>query len=412
MFKKIIKRKLIKLEKARDIHQAAPHKFYRTYEEFHRKHDGFYDQHRELCLHHEFQRKHREFKKYHKSLRLFRPASILVNLIILYLLFRFFGIKTISVLFAGFIIIQEFLLLLFIWRIEKRVFKPIDKLKSGVEEISKGNYQVKIESDSISDLGFIALLVDSFNEMAQKLQASEKIKSEYEENRKMLIANISHDLKTPISTVQGYIEAILDGVVNSPDKVKMYLKTIYQNTVYIDRLIDDLFLFSKLDLQKLDFNFELVKAKAFMNDLMEEFKFELEERRYRFYYGDHLETNCTINIDRKRLYQAFRNIIGNAVKYGDSQDLTIKVQLTGRENVISITIEDNGPGIPADKLPHIFDRFYRIDDERTKDLMSTGLGLAIAKELVQAHKGTISVSSIEKAGTFFTINLPISHSTE
>ena len=373
----------------------------------HKRHQEFHQQPREFCFPQEFQRKHREFNQYHKSLRFLRPVSIVFNLIILYLLFRWVGIKSISIFFAVFIIIKEVLQFSFLWRLEKRIFKPIDKLKNGVEEIAKGNYNVKVESDVINDLGFIGLLVDSFNEMAQKLQASEKIKSEYEENRKTLVANISHDLKTPISTVQGYIEAILDGVVISPDKVTMYLKTIYQNTVYMDKLINDLFLFSKLDLQKLDFQFESVPIKAFMDDLMVEFKFELEEKHSNFYYLNKIENDCSIKIDKKRLYQALRNIIGNAVKYGSNKDLTIKIELSRHDDFIGIKIEDNGPGIPEDKLPNIFDRFYRIDNERTKDLMSTGLGLAIAKELVQAHGGTISVTSILEEGACFTIRLPI-----
>lgn len=400
MFKRMIKRIMIKLEKGKNVH-------HRGHRRFHRKHQEFHEQQRELCCHLEFQRKHREFNRFHKSLRYLRPVSIVFNLIILYLLFRWVGIKSISIFFAVFIIIKEILQFSFLWRLEKRVFKPIHKLKNGVEEISKGNYNVKVESDIMNDLGFIGLLVDSFNEMAQKLQASEKVKSEYEENRKMLVANISHDLKTPISTVQGYIEAILDGVVISPEKRTMYLKTIYQNTVYMDKLIDDLFLFSKLDLQKLDFQFENVQVRAFMDDLMEEFKFELEEKQCNFYYMNKMEGDCLINIDRKRLYQAFRNIIGNAVKYGSNQDLTIKIELDRHDDFIGINIEDNGPGIPEDKLPNIFNRFYRIDNERTKDLMSTGLGLAIAKELVQAHGGSITVSSLEEEGACFTIRLPI-----
>ncbi|MDR3540845.1 MAG: HAMP domain-containing sensor histidine kinase [Desulfosporosinus sp.] len=290
---------------------------------------------------------------------------------------------------------------------ENRVFRPIDKLKNGVEEIARGNYNVKVESDVINDLSFIGLLVDSFNEMARKLWASEKMKAEYEENRKLLIANISHDLKTPISSVQGYIEAILDGVVIEPEKVTMYLKTIYQNTAYIDKLIDDLFLFSKLDLQKLDFQFESIQIRAFMNDLMEEFKFELEEKQFNFNYVNKMKGDSLICIDRKRIYQAFKNIIGNAVKYGANQDLSIKIEMDRQDDFIDICIEDNGPGIPQDQLPHIFNRFYRIDNERTKDLMSTGLGLAIAKELVQAHRGSIAVTSTENEGSRFIIRLPV-----
>lgn len=408
-----MKRIFTKLEKHKSIYHGLHPEFQRGHKELHqklhRRHQEFHQQQRELFRHQEFQRKHREFNQYRRSLRFFRPISILFNLIILYLLLRWVGIRSISLFFAVFIIVKEILQFIFLRRLEKRVFKPINKLKNGVEEIAKGNYDVKIESDGTCDLGFIGLLVDSFNEMARKLQASDKVKSEYEENRKTLIANISHDLKTPITSVQGYIEAILDGVVTEPEKVNKYLQTIYQNTVYVDKLIDDLFLFSKLDLQKLEFNFENIQIKSFMNDLMEEFKFELEERNIKFHYFDKLVSDCLVQIDRKRLYQAFKNVIGNAVKYGAHQDLTIEIILDRQDDFIGIEIRDNGPGIPKDKLPDIFNRFYRIDNERTKDLMSTGLGLAIAKELVQAHGGSIAVTSTENEGSCFTIRLPVAN---
>ena len=406
VFETLKKRLFIKLERMNNVR-------YGIHKERHRRHQAFHQQHLEFHKHHhEFQRKHREFNQCHRSLRFLRPISILLNLSILYLLFKWVGIKSISLFFAVFIILKEILQFRFFLRIEKRVFKPIDKLKVGLEEIAKGNYNIQVENEETCDLGFIGLLVDSFNEMAQKLQVSEKMKSEYEEDRKTLIANISHDLKTPITSVQGYIEALLDGVVISPEKVDKYLKTIYQNTVYIDRLIDDLFLFSKLDLQKLELQFENVQMGAFMKDFMEEFKFELEEKNCNFKYVNKLEGDCTIYIDRKRLYQAFRNVIGNAVKYGSNNDLTIKIEMDKLDDFVGINIEDDGPGIPKDKLSNIFNRFYRIDSERTKDLMSTGLGLAIAKELVQAHGGSITVSSIEKEGSCFTIRLPVNNESE
>lgn len=400
MFKRIKAHLLMELEKVKKVR-------YQRHKEFHECHHECNQQREVFCHHQEFVRKHREFNRYHRSLRFLRPVSIIFNLIILYLLFRWVGIKSISLFFAVFIIIKEVLQFSFLWRLEKRVFKPIEKLKVGVEEISKGNYSVKVERDHVADLGFIGLLVDSFNEMAQKLQASEILKSEYEENRKTLIANISHDLKTPISSVQGYIEAIQDGVVISPEKVDKYLTTIYQNTVYMDKLIDDLFLFSKLDLQKLDFQFENVQIGAFMHDVMEEFQFELEEKQINFHYVNKMKSDCLVSIDRKRIYQAFRNVIGNAVKHGTNKDLTVKIEMERQlDDFIIINIEDNGPGISEEKLPHIFNRFYRIDNERTKDLMSTGLGLAIAKELVEAHGGSITVASIENEGACFTIRLP------
>lgn len=290
----------------------------------------------------------------------------------------FSGLGDVPVLFS----IGGFLEFFFLRKLESRIFTPIDKLKNGLGEIAKGNYNIKVERSARNQIG---LLIDTFNEMSQKLQESERIKAEYEENRKMLIANISHDLKTPITSIQGYIEAIAEGNSVPPENINKYLKIIHNNTAYMNKLIDDLFLFSKLDMQKLEFQFVTVSVRPFVNDLMEKFKLELEERGIAFDYRDNLEEDCTFNIDRKRLHQVFVNIIGNAVKYGPEQGLSIRTGLYRLDDFVYVDIKDNGPGIPEDKLPHIFDRFYRIDSERTKDFMSTGLGLAIAKELVEAH---------------------------
>ncbi|MNP04917.1 Sensor histidine kinase YycG [compost metagenome] len=183
----------------------------------------------------------------------------------------------------------------------------------------------------------------------------------------------------------------------------------------MNKLIDDLFLFSKLDMQKLEFNFELINIKNFMGDLMEEFQFELEDKNINFNYESKIKEALIVKIDRKRIHQVFRNIIGNAVKYAptdgskntSNKETNIDVELYVNNGFINIDIKDNGEGIPEDKLPYIFDRFYRIDYARTKDLMSTGLGLAISKELVDAHGGSIKAESKINEGTCFTITLPI-----
>jgi signal transduction histidine kinase len=242
--------------------------------------------------------------------------------------------------------------------------------------------------------------------MARKLKESEKIKSEYEENRKSIVANISHDLKTPMTSIQGYIEAIMDDAVMSREDLSKYLKIIYSNSEYMNKLIDDLFLFSKLDMQKLDFNFTETEAVPFFNDLFEEFELEFEEKEFKFIYTNKIEENVVFNIDTKRINQIFRNVIGNAIKYRGGPSLSLSVDLYMEKDFVCADVRDDGPGISEDKLEHIFDRFYRVDTERTKDLLSTGLGLAIAKELVEAHGGKISASSAPGNGTCFTIRIP------
>lgn len=376
------------------------------YERFRRFHNSRRQRHwRQEERHHLHQAydRHMELNKYHQQIRYFRPGILILNLAIWYFVYRFAGFKALSVVFAILISMGGLVQFFYLMRLEKRILKPISKLKEGVEEIARGNYDVRVERVVTNEIG---LLVDSFNKMTQQLQESEKVKAEYEENRKMLIANISHDLKTPITSIQGYIEAILDGTVAASGNIDRYLQIIYRNSAYINKLVDDLFLFSKLDMQKLDFQFETINFGDFMDDLMEEFKFDFEEKKWGFKYSNRLLRDYLVRVDRKRINQVFKNIIENAVKYGLGKDLEIVVEVYARDRSVVAAIRDNGPGISSAQLPHIFDRFYRIDSERKKDLRSTGLGLSIARELVAAHGGEITVSSLLNQGSCFSVRLP------
>lgn len=350
-------------------------------------------------------REHREeFHRMHRHARLSPRFILLFNLIVWYLIFRYAGIWEVAVIFAILFSVGGILEAFFLRKLECRIFSPIDKLKKGFEEIAKGNYDVKVESCGYNE---ISMLMRSFNDMAGKLREGERLKAEYEENRKMLVANITHDLKTPITSIQGYIEAITENDRLPRENANKYLKIIHNNADYMNKLIDDLFLFSKLDMQKLEFRFVTVGARPFFHDLMEEFKLQYEEENIRFEYFDRLEEDCSINIDGKRLHQVFMNIMSNAIKHSKDEEVELRVELTGHEDTLNIAVRDNGPGIPEEKLPHIFERFYRIDPERTKDLESTGLGLSIAKELAEAHGGKITVASGEGEGTCFTVTLPV-----
>ena len=380
-------------------HDEVFEKMYAEHMEYHDKHAHL---HRGHHKHH-----NKEFHQFQRYLKWLRPVTFLIPIAVIYLIFHFIGVKVITIFIAVIFGANQIIHLLILLSLEKRIIKPIEKLQKGVEQISSGNYEVRIENDIFNEIG---ILIHEFNDMAEKLQNSEEEKQEYEENRKALIANISHDLKTPITSVSGYIEVILDGVVTSPEKINSYLKIVESNMNYMNKLIDDLFLFSKLDMQKLEFKFEIVKIKSFMSDLMEEFKFTLGEENIIFNFHDKIEEEVLVNIDGKRIYQAIRNIIGNAVKYGVVDNLNIQTELIKEDNFIKINIKDNGPGIEKDKLPHIFNRFYRVDMERTKDLMSTGLGLAIAREMVEAHGGSIHVYSVLNEGSTFIIRLPIMNS--
>lgn len=352
--------------------------------------------------------KNGDFRHYYRHISRSRVGIIVVNLVLWFLIVRFGGLGTgLKIVVMAYAVITtlgglfEMGLLL---RIRERILRPIDNLKQGVDEIVRGNYSVVVENAQTNE---IAPLIEAFNGMAQKLNKIEKLKAEYEGNRKSLIANISHDLKTPITAVQGYIEAIIEQDDMPRERLKKYLTIIHNNTHYINRLIDDLFLFSKLDMQKLELCLERVSIKPFMADLMEEFSLDLAERGVDFTYQDELENEQSLELDSKRFHQIIRNVLDNAVKYGLDKPLKIQARLSGTDEKILLELRDNGPGIPEESIARVFERFYRVDAERTKDFASTGLGLAIAKELVRAHGGDIRVSSALNEGTVFIIKLPI-----
>jgi signal transduction histidine kinase len=348
-----------------------------------------------------------DFKNYYKHIRRSRYIFLIANITLWTLIFVLSGpmrgLRVFILVLALITTLSSVFDLLFLMGVNKRVLKPVENLKKGVDEIMKGNYTVVVDPYSHSE---VSSLIDDFNGMARKLYEDEKLQDEYEQNRKLLIANISHDLKTPITSIQGYIEAIKDQREIPPEKMEKYLAIIRNNSQYMNRLIDDLFLFSKLDMQKLEFDFTDVDIRKYMGDLMEEFRLELSERKAGLSYTDELHDESIMRIDPKRFHQVVRNIIGNAVKYGPKEGLSIGARLYTQGGSVCLDVTDNGPGIPEDQLGHVFERFYRVDAERTKDTESTGLGLAIAKELVAAHGGSIAVANAEPAGTRFTITLP------
>lgn len=354
--------------------------------------------------HHHHHPHHRQFLQQYQYFRYLRPIVILLTLAILYWAFSWAGSKELGLLFVGLLAFKEVLHFFFLWRLERNIFKPMLLLKQGLDEVAQGNYQYKVSNELPGDLG---LVIDAFNTMTEKLAESERLQSEYEENRKTLVANISHDLKTPITAIQGYVEALLETPALDAGNREKYLSTIQQNTQYVNRLIDDLFLFAKLDMQKLEFHFQPTDISAYLADVADEFQFDCSERSVQFAYTDALCARSLVLLDGKRFYQALRNIFNNALQHAPAATLRIQLRLCQQDAQVHIDIADNGPGIPADKLPFIFDRFYRIDSERPKDSGGTGLGLSIAGELIAAHQGNITVRSAAETGTVFTITLPV-----
>jgi histidine kinase len=279
--------------------------------------------------------------------------------------------------------------------VSRSIIKPLNILKNAADQIKEGNLNFEMKPYANDEIGEVA---GAFEEMRSKLKSSVEQQLQYENNRKELISNISHDLKTPITAVMGYVEGIIDGVADSQEKMNKYIKTIYTKASDIDKLIDELFLFSKLDLKKVPFNFEKVDIDEYLHDCMEELRFDLEGKGIELSYINSL-SGIQVMADREKIKRVIINIIENAVKYMDKDNSEIKIYLDEKPGHVVIAIKDNGHGIHIDALPFIFERFYRADPSRNSSTGGSGLGLSIAKCIVEEHGGRIWAESIEGVGT-------------
>lgn len=284
----------------------------------------------------------------------------------------------------------------------KYIMKPLKLLKEHTNRIKEGHLNFQVTYNKKDEIGE---LFSAFEEMRSQLKESEEIKNKYENNRKELLSNISHDLRTPVTSIKGYVEGIIDGIADTPEKMNKYLKTIYNKTIDMDQLIEELFLLSKLDLKKVPFHFEKVDLQRYFADLIEELQFDIEEKGIRLHFHSQVDEISLTSIDREQLKRVIVNIIGNSIQHMDKDHPMIEITLDENKDHYLVIIADNGEGIPNQDLPFIFDRFYRADPARSTETGGTGLGLAIAKQIIEEHGGKIWAESLEGIGTsiFFTL---------
>lgn len=307
------------------------------------------------------------------------------------IVYKFFAIE-ILILIAILVLTNGILTVL----VSRSIVKPLEKLKDGAVLIKNGNMDFQLNINSNDEIGELSR---AFEEMRQRLKESLEIQLQYENNRKELISNISHDLKTPITAIKGYVEGIKDGVADTPEKMEKYINTVYKKAVDMDKLIDELFLFSKLDLKKVSFNFEKVDLLDYLNDCMEELKFDLEKRNINITLKHNQKNRIYVVADREKLKRIIMNIVENAVKYMGKNSGEIYVSIIEHKKFVNISFKDNGIGISKEALPYVFDRFYRADPSRNTNTGGSGLGLAISKRIVEEHGGRIWAESHGNNGT-------------
>ena len=290
---------------------------------------------------------------------------------------------------SAFIILISVALVVGLW-VYRSIAVPLVKLKKATQNIKEGNLDFVLDVEGNDEF---SELCQDFEEMRRRLKESTEEKNLIEKENKELISNISHDLKTPITAVKGYIEGIMDGVADTPEKMDRYVRTIYNKTNEMDHLINELTFYSKIDTNRIPYTFSKLNVEDYFADCAEEVGLELETQGIELVYANYVEKDVMVIADGEQIRRVIHNIISNAIKYMDKPKGIIQIRIKDVGDFIQIEIEDNGKGIGPKDLPYIFDRFYRTDVSRNSSKGGSGIGLSIVKKILEDHGGKVWATS-------------------
>ena len=299
------------------------------------------------------------------------------------------------------IIVCIFLVLVFtacvliIW-IDRSVMGPVGKMREATKSIKEGNLDFELPVKTDDELG---QLCGDLEDMRKRLKSTAEEKLKFDKENKELISNISHDLKTPITAVKGYVEGIMDGVADTPEKMDRYVRTIYNKTNEMDHLINELTFYSKIDTNRIPYTFSKLNVEDYFSDCAEEVGLELETRGIQLCYANYVEPEVKVIADPEQIKRVVHNIVNNSVKYMDKDKPKINLRVKDVGDFVQVEIEDNGKGIASKDLPNVFERFYRTDASRNSSKGGSGIGLSIVKKIIEEHGGKIWATSREHTGT-------------
>ena len=296
---------------------------------------------------------------------------------------------------SAFVILISVALVVGLW-VYRSIAVPLVKLKKATQNIKEGNLDFVLDVEGKDEF---SELCQEFEEMRRRLKESTEEKSLIEKENRELISNISHDLKTPITAVKGYVEGIMDGVADTPEKMDRYVRTIYNKTNEMDHLINELTFYSKIDTNRIPYTFSKLNVEDYFEDCSEEVGLELETRGIELVYANYVEKDVMVIADGEQIRRVIHNIISNAIKYMDKPKGIIQIRIKDVGDFIQIEIEDNGKGIGPKDLPYIFDRFYRTDVSRNSSKGGSGIGLSIVKKILEDHGGKVLATSRLGIGT-------------
>ncbi|WP_347560018.1 HAMP domain-containing sensor histidine kinase [Clostridium sp. AF32-12BH] len=282
----------------------------------------------------------------------------------------------------------------------------IGRISDAVERISEGDLNTQVEvvgDDEFSSMASnLNKMVEDIRRLMDKERESERTKNE-------LITNVAHDLRTPLTSIIGYLELLSGQVVLPPDMQKKYIDIAYSKAKRLEKLIEDLFGFTKMNYGKLAMHVSKVDIVKLLGQLLEESYPNFANKGLSY----ELQSNVPVKIitaDGNLLARLFDNLINNAIKYG-AEGKRVTVKVTAEADTVQVSVANYGYVIPAEELPLIFDKFYRVEQSRSTHTGGTGLGLAIVKNIVDMHGGTITVKS-DLNGTVFTVTLQVNFDVE
>ncbi|AEF93646.1 integral membrane sensor signal transduction histidine kinase [Desulfotomaculum nigrificans CO-1-SRB] len=281
----------------------------------------------------------------------------------------------------------------------RKTLVPLFNMVDTAEQIDAGNLAKRFPTQQ--GQMEIDRLAESFNGMLERLEASFAAERETKEQMRRFIADASHELRTPLTSIHGFLEVLLRGAVNQPDQLHKALKSMHGESERLNKLVHDLLLLAKLDRTP---HIEL--TEGLLNTVIRDMEPQLRILSGNRKLSIEMEPNLKCKYDTDKIKQVILNLFHNAVQHTDPDEGQIKISLVRKNNGVALSVQDNGPGISEDHLNRVFDRFYRIDSSRTRKYGGSGLGLAISKSIVDAHGGTISVTSQVGKGSTFNIWLP------
>lgn len=280
--------------------------------------------------------------------------------------------------------------------IYRAIIDPIRKLELAAQKIRDGSLDFEVEVNGEDE---ISELCQSFEQMREQLKQSAEERVVNERENRELISNISHDLKTPITAIKGYVEGIMDGVADTPEKMDKYVRTIYNKTNEMDLLINELTIYSQIDTNRIPYNFNKINVSDYFDDCIEEIGLELDSKGIGLSYINYAEDDIMAIMDPEQIRRVIHNIIGNSVKYLDKENGFINIRVRDVGDFVQFEFEDNGRGIASKDLPYIFERFYRAEKSRNPATGGSGIGLSIVKKIIEDHGGKIWATSKESSGT-------------